>query len=75
MQRGSLDDLRDKTVLTFADNDVTGVTVTGVEEEPVVLEKSGNEWSITSPIRAKADATQVRSLLSTFASAAEVAQW
>lgn len=68
MQRGGLEDLRDKTVLTFADNDVTGLTVTGVEQEPVVLEKSGNEWSITSPIRAKADATQVRSLLASLRS-------
>lgn len=67
MQRG-LDDLRDKSVLAFADGDVKGVTISGVEGEPTVLVKDGNEWAITSPIRAKADATQVRSLLSSLRS-------
>jgi hypothetical protein len=68
MQRGGLDDLRDKSVLTFADNDVKRVTISGVESQPVVLEKNGNEWSITSPLHVKADATQVRSLLASLRS-------
>jgi hypothetical protein len=67
MQRG-LDDLRDKTVLSFADGDVKGITISGVEGEPTVLVKDGNEWALTSPIRATADATQVRSLLSSLRS-------
>lgn len=66
-QRG-LDDLRDKSVLTFADNDVKGITISGVEGEPTVLVKDGNEWSITGPARAKADVTQVRSLLASLRS-------
>lgn len=68
MQRGGLDDLRDKSVLTFADNDVKGITISGVEGVPLVLVKDGSEWSITSPVHAKADVTQVRSLLASLRS-------
>lgn len=61
-QRG-LDDLRDKSVLSFTDNDVEEITITGVEGEPTVLKKVGAEWTLTAPASAKADVTQVRSLL------------
>jgi hypothetical protein len=64
----TLDELRDKSVLTFADNDVKGITISGVEGEPTVLVKTGNEWSIAAPLRAKADVTQVRSLLASLRS-------
>ena len=61
-QKG-LDDLRDRTVLTFADADVTQITISGVEGEPIVLRKDGNDWTMVSPATVKADAAQVRSLL------------
>ncbi|MBY0276707.1 DUF4340 domain-containing protein [Candidatus Binatia bacterium] len=68
MQRGGLDDLRDKSVVSFTDNDVKSVTISGVEGEPTVLTKDGNEWSVTAPLHAKADASQVRSLLASLRS-------
>lgn len=68
MQRGGLDDLRDKSVVSFADGDVKSITIGGVEGEPTVLTKDGNEWNVTSPIRVKADASQVRSLLASLRS-------
>jgi len=58
-----LNDVRDKTVLAFSDADVKQITITGVEREPTVLKKEGNEWSLAAPQPAKADAAQVRSLL------------
>jgi len=66
-QRG-LDDLRDKSVLTFTDSDVKGITITGVEGEPTVLAREGNEWRITAPVPARADVAQVRSMLSSLRS-------
>lgn len=61
-QKG-LDDLRDRTVLTFADADVTEIKIQTGESEPIVLRKDGNDWTMVSPTTVKADASQVRSLL------------
>lgn len=58
-----LTDLRDKSVLQFNDADVRAITITGVEPEPTVLRKEGNDWQLAAPVAAKADAAQVRSLL------------
>lgn len=63
-----LNDVRDKTVFAFADADVKQITIAGVEGEPTVLEKNGNDWTLVSPQPAKADAAQVRSLLASLRS-------
>jgi len=39
-------DVRDKTVLEFADADVQEITITGPEPEPIVLRKQGAEWML-----------------------------
>jgi hypothetical protein len=58
-----LTEVRDKTVLSFVDADVKEITIRGVEGEPTVLRKDGNDWTLVSPLTAKADVAQVRSLL------------
>lgn len=63
-----LNDVRDKTVFTFSDADVKEITITGVEGEPTVLRKEGTTWALVSPVGAKADAAQVRSMLASLRS-------
>ncbi|MEW6268553.1 MAG: DUF4340 domain-containing protein [Thermodesulfobacteriota bacterium] len=63
-----LADVRDKTVLEFADADVQEITIGGVEPTPVVLRKEGAEWMLAGDPARKADAAQVRSLLASLRS-------
>jgi len=63
-----LDDVRDRSVFTFSDADAKEITIRGVEGEPTVLRKTGNEWMLVAPVAAKADAAQVRSMLASLRS-------
>jgi hypothetical protein len=57
-------DLRDKTILSFADADVNQIELRG-PDRLVRLSKTKDGWQIDEPGPFKADATAVRSLLST----------
>jgi len=63
-----LSDLRDKAVLAFSDADVQEISISGVEGEPTVLRKEGNDWALVSPLAIRADPAQVRSLLASLRS-------
>jgi hypothetical protein len=61
-------DLRDKTVLKFTREDVSGVTlVQGATR--LALEKSGDDWRLAAPLSARADAAAVDALISQVAQA------
>ena len=47
-------DLRDKRILDFTNDEVTGLAITG-DEVAVQLRKSDNRWTLTFPIEAHAD--------------------
>lgn len=57
-------DLRDKTILRFADDAVDAITLRG-REGAVELAKVDGAWSITAPTAYRADNNAVRALLST----------
>jgi Domain of unknown function (DUF4340) len=63
-----LKDLRDKTVLPFQEDAVQEIRIQSEGEPETVLHKDGDGWSLTKPVAAKADLTQVRSFLSTLRS-------
>lgn len=54
-------DLRDKNVMKFDLKDVSRVTVEG--DRNFVLVKNGENWTLESPVRARADKTRVESLV------------
>ena len=56
-------DLREKTALKFTREDVSGITMVQGNSR-VVLEKAGNDWRLTAPGNAKADAAAVDALIS-----------
>lgn len=60
----TLKDLRNKTILKFSDDGVRRIEVKG-EGKDLVLEKSGEQWKIVSPVAHDADVATVRSYLST----------
>lgn len=60
-------DLRDKTILTFTDADVNQIELRGADRL-VRLSKTKDAWQIDEPGPFKADATAVRSVLSTLRS-------
>jgi hypothetical protein len=52
-----------ETLVTAAAEDVTGLQLT-FADRTITLERDGDDWRLTQPIVAPADATQVRSLVS-----------
>lgn len=58
-------DLRDKTIVTFNDADVTALTLRGEGGATVQLAKKNGEWWIEQPAAYRADNNAVRALLST----------
>ena len=61
-------DLREKTVLKFTREDVSAVTLVQGSAR-IALEKTGNDWKLTSPSSARADAAAVDALISQVAQA------
>jgi hypothetical protein len=59
----SLYDLRDKTVVTFDPGEVQEVHVAFDTLPPVVLQQQNDAWQLTTPVIARADEPQVRTLL------------
>lgn len=57
-------DLRDKTVIAFADGEVRQIEISG-PTGTIVIERRGEEdsWEITAPARYPADSSEVRALL------------
>lgn len=60
-------DLRDKTIVNFTDDDVHGLEITADGKDIALVRKDGT-WSIERPGAYPADATAVRSFLSTLRS-------
>jgi hypothetical protein len=58
-------DLRDKSIVTFNDNDVTAITLRGDGGGAVELAKKDGNWWIEQPTSHRADNNAVRALLST----------
>ena len=61
-------DLREKTVLKFTREDVSGVTLVQGSTR-LALEKSGTDWKLTAPSSARADAAAVDALIGQLAQA------
>ena len=57
-------DLRDKTVMEFADDEVGTITLAREAKGAVVLHKNDGIWRITDPAEHAADAGEVRTFLS-----------
>jgi len=60
-------DLRDKTIVTFADNEVQTVHISG-DGKDLTLARKDDNWTIEQPEKYAADASTVRSFLSTLRS-------
>lgn len=58
-------DLRDKSIVSFNDGDVSAITLAGGAAPPVELAKKDGNWWIEQPARYRADNNAVRALLST----------
>jgi hypothetical protein len=56
-------DLRDRTILTFTDDEVRKVEIRAADTE-IVLQKADGGWKLEKPISAKADDAEVRTFLS-----------
>ncbi|MGE0824154.1 MAG: DUF4340 domain-containing protein [Candidatus Binatia bacterium] len=56
-------DLRDRTILTFNDDEVQKIEIHGPERE-IVLLKSDDGWVLEKPVQARADDTEVSTFLS-----------
>ncbi|MBM4255643.1 MAG: DUF4340 domain-containing protein [Deltaproteobacteria bacterium] len=56
-------DLRDRTILTFNDDEVKKLEIRGPDRE-IVLSKADAGWSLEKPAQAKADDTEVKTFLS-----------
>jgi hypothetical protein len=61
-------DLREKTVLKFTREDVSAVTLVQGSAR-LALEKTGNDWKLTAPSSARADAAAIDALISQVAQA------
>lgn len=57
-----LADLRDKTVLHFAESDVSRLRITPRDGDDVILEREGEGWRIAAPIDARASQATVDNL-------------
>jgi hypothetical protein len=62
----SLDDLRDKEVLSFTKEQIEKFSI-ALRSGKIELEKSGDDWRMTQPIKAPAEKTEVETLLGKFA--------
>ncbi len=60
-------DLRNKVLVDFKDEDVQKIEIAG-EGPPVSLARDGSDWKIEKPEALRADATEVRSFLSSLRS-------
>ncbi|MBI4519108.1 MAG: DUF4340 domain-containing protein [Deltaproteobacteria bacterium] len=60
-------DLRDKTILAFADDDVRQIGIHGSQQN-IVLSKKDDKWAIEQPASYAADQSAIRTLLSTLRS-------
>ncbi len=60
---GSLFDLRDNTVLDFKKEEIDMVELLSPDEKTVLKKDADGQWSIISPIKAKADDFEVNDLL------------
>ncbi len=58
-----LDDLRDRKILDFEEDDVSEIALRPREGAAVRIHRDAAGWKIVEPIEAKADAARVRSLL------------
>ncbi|MSQ47050.1 MAG: DUF4340 domain-containing protein [Deltaproteobacteria bacterium] len=56
-------DLRDRTILTFSDDEVRKIAIRAADSE-IVLQKADSGWKLEKPISAKADDMEVRTFLS-----------
>ncbi len=56
-------DLRDRTVVAFADDEVKKVEIHGPDKD-IVLSKADTGWTMEKPLSVKADDTEVRTFLS-----------
>jgi len=56
-------DLRDRTVIAFADDEVKKIEVQGPDKD-IVLSKADAGWALEKPVEAKADDTMVQTFLS-----------
>lgn len=59
-----LKDVRDKTILSFTDDEVQAIALTRNGSPAVRLERNDGQWSIAEPAPYKADPAEVRSFLS-----------
>lgn len=57
----------DGQVVQIASSDMQKITITPADGKPVVLERSGADWKITSPVNAKAEKWSVDDLATTLA--------
>lgn len=62
-------DLRDKRVLHFDRDKVDTVTLAAPGAPGVTLSRSGNDWAVSEPIRARGDYSAIEGLLTRLASA------
>jgi hypothetical protein len=60
-----VDDLRDKTIITFSNDEVREVVLEKRGGERVVVAQDESGWRITEPLEAKADTAEIQSLLGT----------
>jgi hypothetical protein len=59
----TISDLRNKKILDFQIDDIDHVNITA-ENKEIDIQKSGQDWQLKKPVDAKADATEVSTLLS-----------
>jgi hypothetical protein len=62
-----VNDLRDKKIVDFTDEEVKKIEITNANKE-ILLAKDGEDWKLEKPPAYKADAAQVRGLLSSLRS-------
>jgi hypothetical protein len=58
------DTYKNRTVLKFPRDQATKVEIAKVDQDKVVLTKSGDKWKMVEPVSAEADADAIRNLLS-----------
>jgi hypothetical protein len=64
----SREEARKKTLFAFSPDDVTAVSLVYADRQ-VVVKKSGEDWRLTTPLDATADATTVRNIINAIAEA------
>jgi hypothetical protein len=57
-------DLRDKTVLKFSRGEIDTITLTAARAPAVSLKRTASDWTLTTPLSARADWTTVDGLIS-----------